>query len=288
MASIDALRLFVEVFDKQSFTAAGRAVGLDPSVVSRRIRRLEDELKAPLFRRTTRAVSPTDAGRIFYERVAPALVTIQEAVLELSTPEGHLRGPLRVAAPGAFGRIQVAPVVHRFVQMHPDVDVELLLSDRRVNLVREGIDVAIRIGKPTEQGQVVRRLGASEQWAVASAGYLEAHPITEELRGHRVVLRIEDGVLIDIRQHTPLPSHSVDVAMITDDLSAAYDAVKAHLGIGGLPRWLTEADVASGTLVRLALGPRDLHIPIYAVLVSGRRATARTRAFVDALAEALA
>lgn len=287
MASIDALRLFVEVFEKQSFTAAGQAVGLDPSVVSRRIRRLEDDLKAPLFRRTTRAVSPTDAARAFYERIAPALVTIREAELELATPEGRLRGPLRVAAPGAFGRIQVAPVVHGFVRAHPDVDVELLLSDRRVDLVREGIDVAIRIGRPSDQGQVVRRLGFSEQCVVASPGYLAAHPLNGDLTGHRVVLRIEHGTLIDLRAHVPGAQEVVDVSLITDDLSAAYDAVKADLGIGGLPRWLTDADVAAGELVRLPMGPTDLRIPIYAVLVSGRRATARTRAFVDALAESL-
>ena len=289
MATIDALRLFVEVFDKQSFTAASRASGLDPSVVSRRVRRLEDELGVALFRRTTRAVTPTDAARRFYERVAPALDEIREAELELGSPEGLLRGPLRVSAPGAFGRVRVAPVAHAFAERHPEVTVELRLSDKRVDLVREGIDVAVRVGTPSDPGQVIRRLGHSEQWVVASATYLARHPIERSLAGQSVVLRIEDGSLIDFRRHVAAEDRNqIRVAMVTDDMGAAADAVRAHQGIGGLPRWLVQEDVASGDLVRLPMGPTDLRIPIYAVLVLGRRATQRTRAFVDALADALA
>ncbi|MEM6927618.1 MAG: LysR family transcriptional regulator [Myxococcota bacterium] len=289
MATVDALRLFVEVFEKQSFTAAGRSLGLDPSVVSRRLRRLEDEVGTALFRRTTRAMTPTEAARGFYERVAPALATIREAELELATPEGVLRGPIRVAAPGAFGRLKVAPVVHAFVRQHSDVEVELLLGDRRVDLVREGIDVAIRIGTPSDRGQVVRRLGHSAQCVVASSTYLQQHPLTPDLSGHQVVLRIEQGTLIDLRSHVaPDVAATVRVSLVTDDISATLDAVLADLGIAGLPRWLVDPYVAAGRLVRLPLGPTDLRIPIYAVLVSGRRSTQRARALVDALAEAFA
>ncbi|MBX2800436.1 MAG: LysR family transcriptional regulator [Myxococcales bacterium] len=288
MAPIDALQLFVEVFEKRSFTAAARALGLDPSVVSRRIRRLEDTLGTPLFRRTTRAFDATADGQSFYERVAPALAQIREAELELGSPEGHLRGPLRVAAPAALGRARVAPVAHAFARRHPDVTLELLFSDRRVDLVREGVDLAVRVGTPSDPGQIVRRLGLSEQWVVASAAYLAEHPLGASLAGQKVVLRIEDGQLIDLRAYlAPEQQAGVEVALVTDDLQAVADAVKADLGIAGLPRWLVERDVAAGTLVRLPLGPTDLRIPIYAVLVHGRRATKRTRALVDALSEAL-
>ena len=288
MASQDALRLFVEVMEKQSFTAAGRSLGLDPSVVSRRIRRLEEDLDVPLFRRTTRALSPTDAAQRFYERVAPALAEIQEARLEAASPDGGLRGPLRVAAPGALGRVRVGPVVHAFVHTHPEVTLELLLSDRRLDLVREGVDIAIRVGTPSDPGQVVRRLGLSEQWLAASPEYLDRHPITESLAGHRVVLRVEGGSVIDLREH--LPPHqrqNIGASFMTDDIGAAADAAKAGLGLAGLPRWLIEADVQAGHLVKLPIGPTDLRIPIYAVLVSGRRSTRRARAFVDALGSAL-
>ena len=289
MGSVDALRLFVEVFERRSFTAAGRSLGLDPSVVSRRLRRLEDDVGTSLFHRTTRAMTPTDSARGFYERIAPALAVIREAELELATPEGRLRGPLRLAAPGAFGRRRIAPVVHAFVKEHPEVQVELRLGDQRLDLVREGIDVAVRIGVPSDSGQVVRRLGESEQCVVASTGYLTEHPVASDLRGHRVVLRIEQGTVIDIRRHVSAEvAASTTVSLITDDISATLDAVLADLGIASLPRWLVDPHVASGQLVQLPLGPSDLRIPIYAVLVSGRRSSQRARALVDALADSLA
>lgn len=286
MASIDALQLFIEVVDRQSFTAAGRSLGLDPSVVSRRIRKLEDDLGVPLFHRTTRALTVTDEAQDFYERVAPALAAVAEARLELSSPDGRLRGPLRVAAPGAFGRIRVGPIVHRFAMDHPDVAVELLLSDRRLDLVRERVDVAVRIGTPSDPGQVIRTLGSSEQWAVAAPRYLEAHP--PDGVDHRVVLRIESGRLIDIRPHFPSwVKGDIRVSLVTNDLAAAADAAVAGLGIAGLPRWLAQPHVEADRLAQMPMGPEALTIPIYAVMVAGRRSTRRARALTDALADGL-
>jgi len=281
--SLDELSLFREVYERRSFTGAARALGIDPSVVSRRVRKLENRLAVALFLRSTRSVSPTDAAEDFYRRIAPALDVIEEAELSATAGGEVLRGPLRVAAPSALGRHRVAPVVHTFCARHPDVEVCLMLSDRRIDLVQEGVDIAIRVGTPRGASLVIRKLGTSAQWLVASPAYLAGmSPIrtAADLAGHRMVLRIE-GSLIDYRDNLPEPIRaSVGVAFVTDDQGANADAVRAGLGIGVLPAWLVSGDVAAGRLVRPRIGTASFAPPVYAVLGAGRQATGRARALL--------
>lgn len=287
MGPLDALEIFVVVYERGSFTAAARSLGLDPSVVSRRIRALERSLRAPLFHRTTRAMTPTDAATAFYERVAPALAEIREARLELGDGIGGLRGVLRVAAPGALGRVRVAPIAHAFAEEHPEVVFDLRFSDRQQDLIRERIDLAIRVGSPSQDGQIVRRLGLSEQWIVAAPRYLERHPADARLEDHRVLLPVFGGRVLDLRPWLGPAATKLDVRMISDDLSSLADAVRAGLGLAGLPRWLVEPDVERGALVRLPLLDREISFPIYAVLVHGRHTSRRAHAFLEALVRAL-
>ena len=246
-----------------------------------------------LFRRSTRSVSPTDAAMTFYERVAPALAAIAEAELAATSGGTTLSGPVRIAAPGALGRHRIAPVVHRFCEQHPSVQVVLLLSDRQIDLIAERIDIAVRVGAPRRASQITRRLGTSAQWVVASADYLARHPPIgpelQSLSAHRAVLRIQDGAVLDFREVLPEPARSaMPVSFISDDMAATADAVCAGLGIGVLPSWLVSEDVAAGRLVRLPLGPEVIEAPVHAVLPSGRQSTGRARALLDALAAAWA
>lgn len=285
---VDELSLFCEVYERRSFTAAARTLRLDPSVVSRRVRRLEARLGVALFRRSTRAVSPTDAAEAFYLRVAPALASIKEAELAASTGGAVLRGSVRLAAPAALGKHRVGPIVHRFSAAHPEVTVTLLLSDRRIDLIQERIDIAIRPGDPGGSSQVVRLLGKSPQWVVASAGYLRRHPMPKEgglaLEGHKVVLWIQGGEVSDFRSALPEPARStLGVGFLSDDIGAIADAARAGLGIAVLPSWLVSPDVEAGRLVRLPLGPASIEAPIYAVLPLGRQSTGRARALLEAL-----
>ena len=285
---LDALNAFREVYERRSFAASGRALGVDPSVVSRRVKALERQLDVALFYRSTRAVAATAAADELYRRIAPALRDIHEAVLAVRSAKDQLRGTIRVAAPSALGRSRIGPVTYRFCLDHPEVRVELLLSDRQIDLFEQGIDLAIRPGTPGSDSLVSRRLGMSEQWVVAAASYLAERPplAMDALEGHRVVLRRERGALIDFRTVLPEPSRDLlDVAYVSDDMGATADAVRAGLGFAVLPRWLVEDDVAAGRLVRLPLGPERIEAPVHAVLPAGRGTTARTRALLEALVE---
>ncbi len=284
----DELRVFREVYDRRSFSAAARSLGLDPSVVSRRIKGLEDRLEVALFLRSTRQVAPTDAGDALHSRVAPALDAIDEAELAARTGGERLQGAVRISAPAALGRDRVGPVVHAFSARHPDVQVHLLLSDRRIDLIQESVDLAVRVGVPATASQIVRKLGVSSQWIVAAPAYLaQAPPLGVDLQtlaGHRVVLRYHGGSIMDIREVLPPELRSqVGVGFVSDEMGATGDAVRAGLGIGVLPSWLAQEDVAAGRLIRLPLDIGAPEAPVYVVLPAGRQTTARARALLDAL-----
>lgn len=290
--SISAPAVFRAVYERRSFSHAARELGLDSSVVSRRVRGLEERLGVALFFRTTRTVRPTEAGERYYERVAPALDALAEAELEVAGGSS-LRGRLRIAAPGALGRHRVAPVARCFAQEHPGVDIHLFFSDRRLDLVAEGIDLAVRVGEPREAGLVVRRLGVSPQVLVAAPSYLRAHAPLDggtlaALAGHSVVLRMEDGRLLDVRSRLPPALRAqVRLGMACDELDTTVDAVLHGLGLAMLPRWRVEAELATGALEQVDLGLPDFAAPLYAALPAGRQTTRRARAFLEQLVAAL-
>ncbi len=285
---LETLSIFCKVYELRSFSAAARAQRVDPSAVSRRIKALEDRLGVVLFLRSTRTITPTTAGEDLYAHVSPALQSLGEAEHAVKAAQGELLGTIRVAAPNGLGRSRLAPVVHAFCHTNPGVQVELLLSDRHINLLAERIDLAIRPADPGAGGLVARRIGFSHQWTVAAPDYLARHtPLTSDLDtliGHRVVLRISQGSVIDLREWLPEPLRTqIGVSFLSDDMGATADAILAGLGIGVIPEWLARSAVSSGELIRLRLGPDVPPAPVFAVLPSGRRTTARTRALLDAL-----
>ncbi|MEQ1564157.1 MAG: LysR substrate-binding domain-containing protein [Myxococcota bacterium] len=285
----DELQAFVQVFEQRSFSAAARALAVDPSVVSRRVRALEDRLGVPLLQRSTRRVEPTAAGEDLYERVAPALRALHDAALEVGSGADALRGRVRVSAPGALGRLRVAPAVFTFVAAHPEVRVDLRLSDTRVDLVQERIDVAIRVGEPRGAGLVTRSLGVSPQVLVASPAYVERRGPVRSLDGHDIVLREEGGVTLDDLPTLPggHPKPSWRVALTTDEVEVAAAAVAAGLGVGILPLWLVREELEQQRLVRVSLPLDPGHVPMYAALPAGRRTPRRVRALLEHLERAL-
>jgi DNA-binding transcriptional LysR family regulator len=278
---VDDLELFLRVFDSGSFTRAAKVAGVDPSVVSRRIASLEAELGVRLLHRTTRAVSPTEAGRDFAQRARPAILALRDAALELVTGEGEVSGTVRLAVPGALGRRRVAPVVFDVLARHERLRVDLLVSDTRVGLVEEGIDLAVRVGAPRDSAFVARKLGLSPQVFVAAPSYVASRP---ELYapGLRVVIRLED--IPQDPSQLGIPGWSV--ALASDDVETVARAVLAGVGLGMLPEWLVADDLASGVLVRL---PSPLVVPpaqIVALLPAGRQTPRRVRVLLDALVAA--
>src|SRR3954470_17050260 len=189
MDRLDGFAVLLAILEGGSLAAASRRLRRSPPAVTRILAQLEERVGARLVDRTTRAMSPTEAGRRLAEQARAVLGAYADAVREAS--DAPLRGKLRVTAPVVFGRRHVLPVVGEFLDAHPDVQVELVLADRNLDLVEEGLDVALRIGALRDSGLVARRVGQIRRVLVASPAYLAAHGAPREpgdlLRGHEAI-----------------------------------------------------------------------------------------------------
>jgi DNA-binding transcriptional LysR family regulator len=285
--TVAELRLFSRVVGLQSFSAAAREARVSQSSVSRLVATMEARLGAPLLVRTTRRATPTTLG----ERLVQAL----EGVLEtFRAPDGGptergLRGSLRVAAPGAFGRAFVAPVANQFLREHPGAELELQLSDRRIDLVQHRIDLAVRIGS-LSPGVRARVLGASEQMLVCAPALVPARP-PETL----AALAADGPVPVvmaathDLRglKALGLKAGMVRVRLVCDDLDSLFSAAVDGVGMTMLPRWRAQRALDDGVLVRLLPRLNFPSAPVRAVFAGSGRPGPLARAFTDLLARSL-
>ena len=174
MDRIEAMTAFVAVADLQGFAPAARKLGLSPSGVTRLVAALEDRLGARLLQRTTRSVTLTDVGARYLERARRILADVEEAEISAQAERMAPSGRLVVSAPIGFGRLHVSPVMSAYLQRYPDVSGELRLSDRMINLVEDGVDLAVRIGHLPDSSLVARNVGDMRRIVVASMDYLAA------------------------------------------------------------------------------------------------------------------
>ena len=180
--------MFVQVVDSGSFTAAAERLELSKSVVSKYVTRLEDRLGARLLNRTTRRLSLTEVGRVFYERSRRGLQEIDEAENEVSRLQGTPRGTLRINTPMSFGIMHIAPAISEFRRHYPELSVDMNLDDRLVDIVEEGFDLAVRISDLPDSSLVARRLAPCRHAVCAAPRYLEQHGVPrtpDELRNHQ-------------------------------------------------------------------------------------------------------
>ena len=186
MDRIDAMQAFVAVADLRGFAPAARKLGLSPSGVTRLIAALEDRLGARLLQRTTRSVTLTDVGARYLERIRPILADVEEAEGSVEGERTRPSGRLTVSAPVGFGRLHVSPVMSAYLMRYPDVAGELRLSDRMINLVEDGVDLAIRIGHLADSSLVARQVGEMRRIVVASQRLPQGARRAEDAGGHRV------------------------------------------------------------------------------------------------------
>jgi DNA-binding transcriptional LysR family regulator len=175
MARLDELTVFARIVEESGITSASRKLGRSKSVVSRQLAALERRLGTQLIVRTTRQLVLTERGRSFYERVRQSLVELAEAEAEVSDAGGEIGGRLRIAAPLSFGRLHLTPALHAFLDRHPGVDVDLDLSDRQVDIVASGFDLAVRIARLPDSSLIARRLCGIEILIAASPAYWRRH-----------------------------------------------------------------------------------------------------------------
>jgi len=291
---LNDVALFVRVVDREGFAKVAREVRVPTSTVSRAISRLEATVGTQLLVRSTRSVVPTAEGRAFYREVAPAVSALHHAARGVDGADKQVRGKLRVTAANDVGATFLGEVVAEFCERHPDVEVETLLTGRAVNLVEEGIDVALRAAaRLPDSSLVVRKLGDLEQDLYASPRYLEKHGVPqniEEVRAHRVVLfRAPEGNAIwKLRDQASgsVEEVAVSARVSGDDFMFVRAAVMSGGGVGLLPRIVVHSDVEAGRLVRLLPTFSAREASLYFVHVPTASLPARIAAFRDFMVDA--
>ncbi|MFO1037500.1 MAG: LysR family transcriptional regulator [Geminicoccaceae bacterium] len=282
------LRAFARAAETGSFSRAARELGLSQPSVSRLVMALEERLGTPLLLRTTRRVGLTPAGEIYHGRIAPLLAELDEADAAATGTDG-LRGTLRVALPVTLGSREIVPRLVPFLERHPELRLDLLMDERPQDLVEEGVDLALRIGRPLDSTFGLRRIATSPRRAIASPAYLArfGRPTAPaELAGHRCILG--PGGTPGQEWTFTHPSGAVASVRIEAHLrvTAAQGvtaAVAAGMGIGIASQWMCAAELAAGEVVPVLapylLPPAEL----YALLPAGRRTSLRARSFIDHL-----
>jgi DNA-binding transcriptional LysR family regulator len=286
------LLVFVRVAESGSFSRAGQELGHAQPTVSRIIAALEARLGAKLLARTTRELQPTEAGRLLLGKARHLLAEMED--LESSVRgAGGLAGVLRVAVPVTYGAREIVPLLGPFLAAHPDLRVELLMADRRVDLLEEGVDVAVRLGALDDSSLVSRRLASAPRFVAASPAYLAQRgaPLTPaDLAEHDVLtaqtsgadvwaLRHADGGAVQVRLRARL------VATSTEGLVAG---VVAGLGLAALSSVACGRELARGEVVRVLEAYAMVPVEIHAIMPAGRIPVPKVRAFVAYLAGALA
>ncbi len=286
MDKLGAMRTFVEIADRGSLTAAGEALGRSLPTVVRTLAALERELGVVLLRRTTRRMSLTEEGRVYLERCRRLLADLDEMETLVGSGRSEPRGTLRVTASVLFGQLHVAPAVRAFLARHPAVEVELLLLDRVVNLVEEGLDVAVRIGPLADSSLIAVPGGQVRRVVCASPDLLEArgeprHP--DDLASLPCVRfgGIAPGHVWRFREGGRERAVQVSGALTTNQGAVALDACAAGLGFGLFLSYQVEPAVRAGRLRVVLREFEPPPLPVSLVYADARLVSSRLRAFLD-------
>ena len=287
--ALQELTIFARIVSTGSLSAAARDLGMSPALVSRRLASLESRLGVRLVNRTTRSLHLTDEGAAYFETCTRLLAEIQEADAAVSAGRAEPRGVLRVALPASFGNQYVAPLVPKFAERYPDVQLYLSLSDRAVNVVEEGFDLAIRIADLADSSLAARKLAPNRRVVCASPGYLARHgaPRTPEDLAKHNCLATDFAMNWDYRGPDGKPG-SVRVAgrYACDNWEVLREWALAGLGVALKSTWDVRRHLEDGSLVSLFPGYTfATDVAIYAVYPHRRHLPAKTRAFIEFLAE---
>jgi DNA-binding transcriptional LysR family regulator len=284
MDRLDEMAVLAAVLETGSLAAAGRRLRRSPPAITRTIAALEQRVGARLVERTTRRLAPTAAGRALAERARELLALYAEA---MQAPlQAALRGTLRVTAPVVFGRRHVTPCVVAFQVAHPDLRVELELADRNLDLVEDGLDVAVRIGRLTDSGLMVRRVGAVRRVLVASPDYLSAHgtPMTPaDLAGHATIVAFSRGGLLEWRFRDGGGERVVRLTprLMVNDIEAMLLAARCGFGLARGLSYQVVDELAAGSLVRLLADFEPAQEPVQLVFAGSGMMRPSVRAFVE-------
>jgi DNA-binding transcriptional LysR family regulator len=288
MDKLDAMRAYARIVTSGSYAEAARQLGLTRSAVSKAVSELEHQLGVRLLDRTTRRVTPTEAGRAYHERIAGILADVEETEAAVSRLHDEPKGLLRINAPMSFGTLYLSSAIAEFMTAYPELRVEAIMNDRFIDPLEEGVDVTVRIGVLQDSSLIARKLAPARRVLAASPAYLKQHGVPrvpDDLATHRTLnfghasgpqrWQLQaDGEIVSVPINAILCSNNGDV------LRAA--AVHGN-GITLLPTFLVGPDIAAGRLSVVLPDHPPVALGIYALYAPNRYLAAKTRVFVDFL-----
>jgi DNA-binding transcriptional LysR family regulator len=287
MTNLEDLDVFVRVAATGSMSAAGRILGLSPAVISKRIKRLEERLGTRLFQRTTRQIALTEAGKGYHDRVTAILADLEDAEAFASGRSSEMHGTLKISAPTSFGRMHIAPHLKTFMERHPGISIQLMLTDEFTDIVGGGFDLAIRIAELTDSSLVARRLAPVRRILCASPDYLAIHGTPKTIE--------------ELKTHACLPAHNNDSwrlegpdgpvvlrpegKLVTNSSEVIREAVIGGLGIALRSTWDIGPELKAGQIVQVLPGyESSRNVALSAVYPSREFLPQKVRAFIDYLA----
>jgi DNA-binding transcriptional LysR family regulator len=292
MDRMAAMEAFVLVVDTGSFSAAARRLNVGQPAVSKLVAQLEEKLGVKLLVRTTRGLTATEAGLNYYERARRSIQEADEAELVARGAGKSLTGRLRIAAAVTFARIHVMPHLPEFLQQHPDLEIEVVLDDRNVDLVREGIDVALRMGRLADSSLAAKRVTSGRHVVVGTPAYFaKAGEPTEPsgLTAHEAVIYDQGGggadwsferggaaVVVTLKSHLRVSA-----------AEGVRAAVLANAGLAITSEWMFAPEIANGTVTVVLQDWKLPQIDLWAVYPTGRTATAKARIFTQFVQEVM-
>ncbi|KAA1174107.1 LysR family transcriptional regulator [Marinobacter salinexigens] len=288
MATWEGVNEFVTVAETGSFTNAARRLGVSTAQVSRQVSALEGRLATKLLYRTTRRVSVTEAGQVYYQQCRQVLDALEEAERSMTSMQGAPRGKLRITAPVTYGETTIAPLVNDFVLRHPELEVEMKLTNQKLDLVADGFDLAIRLGKLEDSSMMARRLASRSLHVCAAPSYLSAHGTPHALseldrhnclQGNLDYWRFQDqGKPRNIR---------VKGSIRCDSGRALLDAALKGIGIVQLPDYYVQQALDAGELIPLLTHYREDDDGIWAIYPHNRHLSPKVRMLLDFFTESL-
>ena len=290
MNRLSVIESFVKVAELHSFSQAAARLNTSKSVVSRHVAALEAQLGLRLFHRTTRSLTLTEAGRGYFERVSQILVDLEAADQSVSHLQVVPRGRLKVSAPMSFGFLHLAPALPDFLAAYPELDVDVIMSDRFVDLVEDGFDVAVRIGALSDSSLIAKKLAPIRRVICASPQYIAAHgtPKTpKDLRDHQCLCNSGQSSGQEWRFNMPDGKRvmvAVTGRMTMNNGDALRVAALNHLGLIDIPTFIVGRDLQAGALISVLEEYLPQTLALHAVYSHARHLSPKVRAFIDFLA----
>jgi DNA-binding transcriptional LysR family regulator len=293
MNRLAAMESFVRVVETGSFSRAARLLRVGQPAVSKTVAQLEERLGVQLLLRSTQGLTPTEAGQSFYERARRVLDEADEAELAARSAGASLSGALRISAAVTFSRLHIVPRLAAFLAEHPALEMQLILDDRNIDLIESGIDVALRMGSLEDSALVARKIAQCQRYVLGTPAYFARHGqprVPADLAAHR-------AIIYDVRGGGPTWTFRKGSAQSTLTLTGPLritgaegvrEAVFAGIGLAVASEWMFAPELKDGSVKSMlhdwALPPMEL----WAVFPSGRRSSAKARAFISFMEEALA